>query len=341
LIKHLPGVLIIKFISPRFGFNGQEKDNEVSGDGNSYTAEFWQYDPRLGRRFNVDPVMKVWESPYATFANNPIYYGDPSGADPTPSGLPIQKMEPWAPGKESGSATNPINSNFILNEVVFTASKPIESGANPIIKDGVMRQIAPNTNIHRLNEIKATINKYGSQFGLNNPNALNHFLAQASHESANFTRMEENLNYSAAGLEKTFPKYFGIFEEDADDYAHNRQKIANYVYGNGKNGNTTYGDGYKFRGAGLIQLTGKENYQRFNRYLSRQMPTLQVTGASDIVNSVEMSTISAMWYFQTRVLIKVDINTATVTEVSKLVNGGRIGLTDRIKRYQKIKKINN
>jgi hypothetical protein len=65
----------------RFGFNGQEKDNEVSGEGNSYTAEFWQYDPRLGRRFNVDPVVKPWESPYAAFANNPIWLVDKNGAD--------------------------------------------------------------------------------------------------------------------------------------------------------------------------------------------------------------------------------------------------------------------
>ena len=67
--------------SYRFGFNGQERDDEVSGEGNSYTAEFWQYDSRLGRRFNVDPVVKVHESPYACFANNPIWIIDPNGAD--------------------------------------------------------------------------------------------------------------------------------------------------------------------------------------------------------------------------------------------------------------------
>jgi len=65
----------------RFGFGGQEKDDEISGNGNSYTAEFWQYDSRLGRRWNVDPVVKPWESSYATFANNPIYYNDPNGED--------------------------------------------------------------------------------------------------------------------------------------------------------------------------------------------------------------------------------------------------------------------
>jgi hypothetical protein len=67
--------------SYRYGFNTQEKDDEVAGEGNSYTAEFWQYDGRLGRRFNVDPIIKDWESPYATFANNPIFLIDPYGAD--------------------------------------------------------------------------------------------------------------------------------------------------------------------------------------------------------------------------------------------------------------------
>jgi RHS repeat-associated protein len=65
----------------RYGFQGQEKDDEVSGEGNSYTAEFWKYDSRLGRRWNVDPVIKTHESPYAAFANNPIWFTDPNGAD--------------------------------------------------------------------------------------------------------------------------------------------------------------------------------------------------------------------------------------------------------------------
>lgn len=69
--------------SYKYGFNGMEKDDEVSGEGNSYTAEYWQYDSRLGRRWNIDPVVKTHESPYATFANNPIWFVDPSGADST------------------------------------------------------------------------------------------------------------------------------------------------------------------------------------------------------------------------------------------------------------------
>jgi RHS repeat-associated protein len=71
----------------RYGFNGQEKDNEISGAGNSMTAEYWQYDSRLGRRWNIDPVVKPWESSYATFANNPILFSDPNGDDVDKSNL--------------------------------------------------------------------------------------------------------------------------------------------------------------------------------------------------------------------------------------------------------------
>ncbi len=79
----------------RYGFGGQEKVDEISGSGNSYTAEYWQYDPRLGRRWNNDPIMKPWESPYATFSNNPIYYNDPLGLDAS---------QPVKPGDGNGTA---------------------------------------------------------------------------------------------------------------------------------------------------------------------------------------------------------------------------------------------
>jgi hypothetical protein len=83
----------------RFGFNGQERDDEVSGAGNTYTAEFWEYDARLGRRFNIDPITRPWESPYACFAGNPIYNTDVNGDDPTPSGKPIEPIYPTPDGK--------------------------------------------------------------------------------------------------------------------------------------------------------------------------------------------------------------------------------------------------
>lgn len=79
----MPGRKYSFTVGYRYGFNGQEKSDEVYGEGNSYTAEFWQYDARIGRRWNVDPVVKPNESPYATFANSPIWLSDPNGKDTT------------------------------------------------------------------------------------------------------------------------------------------------------------------------------------------------------------------------------------------------------------------
>jgi RHS repeat-associated protein len=77
----MPGRTYTSSTGYRYGFGGQEKDDEISGNGNSYTAEYWEYDARLGRRWNRDPVVKPWESGYATFGNNPIYFADPTGLD--------------------------------------------------------------------------------------------------------------------------------------------------------------------------------------------------------------------------------------------------------------------
>ena len=99
----------------RFGFNGQMKDDEVSGAGNSYTAEFWQYDGRLGRRWNIDPVVKDWQSPYATFDNNPIYFSDPSGA----------VAEGTNEGNLVGTEDEPMEyQGYAPKEVVISAKKP-------------------------------------------------------------------------------------------------------------------------------------------------------------------------------------------------------------------------
>jgi len=77
----------------RYGFNGQEKSDDIKGEGNSYTAEFWEYDPRIGRRWNVDPVTKEFESPYAAFSNNPIWFVDANGADTSKPGSLMDEID--------------------------------------------------------------------------------------------------------------------------------------------------------------------------------------------------------------------------------------------------------
>jgi len=113
----------------RYSFNGQERDDEIAGAGNIMTAEFWEYDTRLGRRWNRDPVSYAWQSVYACFNNNPIYFIDPNGDEPTPDGKPIntnQSPTPWKVGMENSSLT------IILKEAVINSSKIIRMNPIPL-----------------------------------------------------------------------------------------------------------------------------------------------------------------------------------------------------------------
>jgi putative chitinase len=139
---------------------------------------------------------------------------------------------------------------------------------------------------------------------------------------------QENLNYSAEGLKNIFPKYFpGNLSES---YARNPQKIASKVYG-GRMGNgvESTGEGYKFRGRGYIQLTGKDNYTAFGRAINED-----ILSNPDLV-STKYPLLSAAWFFSKNCLKKcVDASDVTVTSVTKCVNGGTIGLPDRLKHFK-------
>ena len=149
-----------------------------------------------------------------------------------------------------------------------------------------------------------------------------HFLAQTAHESAGFTHFEENLNYSEAGLENTFPKEFRTVR--AADYARNPEKIANRVYANRMgNGDEASGDGWKFRGRGLIQLTGHENYEAFSKHSGKD-----AIQDPDLLSTVEGAAESAAWYWLERDINKPADEDEVVT-VTKLINGGTLGLDER------------
>lgn len=156
------------------------------------------------------------------------------------------------------------------------------------------------------------------------------FLAQVSHESGNFTATIENLNYSTAGLMKTFKKYFPD-EATASQYAKKPEKIANRVYANRMgNGDEHSGDGYKYRGRGYIQLTGKENYSKFDSTVPEN-----ILGDPDLVATV-YPLASAAFFFNSNKLWSICDRGATpevVTAVTKRVNGGTIGLSDRVKHF--------
>lgn len=169
-------------------------------------------------------------------------------------------------------------------------------------------------------------------FQLNTPPRLAHFLAQCGHESGGFKVTTENLNYSAEGLMKIFPKYFPTIEL-AKQYERQPQKIANRVYANRMgNGDEASGTGWMYRGRGYIQLTGKSNYTAFGAAINED-----VVKNPDAVATTH-ALLSAAWFFSKNCAKKADIgaNEMAITAVTKCVNGGTHGIDDRRARFNKI-----
>ena len=181
-------------------------------------------------------------------------------------------------------------------------------------------------------EIQSVIDK----FEMNTSIRLTHFLGQCAHESGNFKLTSENLNYSTKGLITTFPKYFkqpGL----AEAYARNPERIASRVYadrmGNGPEGTH---EGWKFRGRGYIQLTGKSNYSSFDKFVNED-----IVSNPDLV-AKKYPLLSAAWFFHKNKLNTISdkgLTETVILELTKRINGGTNGLQDRIKYTTKFGKI--
>lgn len=173
-------------------------------------------------------------------------------------------------------------------------------------------------------------------FEINTSIRLSHFLGQCAHESGNFKFTTENLNYSTKGLLTTFPKYFkqpGL----AEAYSRNPERIASRVYadrmGNGSEGTH---DGWKYRGRGYIQLTGKNNYTLFDKFVNED-----IISNPDLV-AKKYPLLSAAWFFHKNNLNSTSdkgLNESVITQLTKKINGGTNGLQDRIKYTVKFGKI--
>jgi putative chitinase len=184
---------------------------------------------------------------------------------------------------------------------------------------------------HIPDSVIAMIPEVASKFEINTPLRLAHFLAQCGHESGGFKLTQENLNYSAKGLNGIFKKYFPTLES-AVPYERKPEKIANKVYGGRMgNGAEASGEGWKFHGRGFIQLTGKENYTAFTKSIGEDC-----IANPDLVAS-KYALASAAWFFNKNGLHKMadgGSTDAVVTSITKRVNGGTIGLPDRIKHFK-------
>jgi putative chitinase len=166
------------------------------------------------------------------------------------------------------------------------------------------------------------------RYEINTPERQAAFIGQCAHESMNFTRLEENLNYSAEALMKTWPSRFPTMEL-AQQYARNPEKIANKVYG-GRMGNglEETGDGWLYHGRGLIQLTGKDNYT-----LAGDALNMDFLHSPDYVLVPKYAALTAGWYWNKRQLNK-EADAKDYTGMTKKINGGTIGLNDRIAHIQ-------
>ena len=219
-----------------------------------------------------------------------------------------------------------------------TWSKMFGSTEKVIIKeDKVITPSSPSSSGFKLDKLKGhipdkvieQIPDTAKKFNITTPLRLAHFLSQCGHESGGFRLDNENVNYSAAGLKGIFGKYFPGNLSESD--ARQPQKIASRVYGGRMgNGAESTGDGYKFRGRGYIQLTGKDNYTRFGKFIGED------TVANPDLVATKYPLASAAFFFDSNKLWSIcdkGSDNATVTAVTKRVNGGSIGLTDRIKHF--------
>jgi putative chitinase len=188
---------------------------------------------------------------------------------------------------------------------------------------------------HIPDSVIAQIPDTAAKFNITNTLRLAHFLAQCGHESGGFKAVSENLNYGAAGLQSIFKKYFTA--QTAAEYQRKPEKIGNIVYANRMgNGNQASGDGYKFRGRGYIQLTGKDNYTSFDKTVEDD-----ILANPDLV-ATKYPLSSAAFFFNKNGLWAIcdkGADDATVTAVTKRVNGGTIGLADRIKHFKEYHKL--
>jgi len=230
-------------------------------------------------------------------------------------------------------AANGLGADGIVGD--GTWSKMFGGEAPAVIKEDVVIAKAGPLNIDKLkghipDAVIAQIPETAAKFNITNNLRLAHFLAQCGHESGGFKAVSENLNYSADGLKKIFPKYFP--GNLAESYARNPEKIASKVYGGRMgNGDETTKEGFKFRGRGYIQLTGKANYTNFAKFIGED------TVANPDLVATKYPLASAAFFFDSNKLWAIcdkGADDATVTAVTKRVNGGTIGLSDRIKHFK-------
>ncbi len=295
------------------------------------------------------------------------YYGGEIGAV-TVTAHKKKKEEP----ERSGVILSPLPPLLPAGELIDERGEPLREKQEPpekkeeekdkkepcktTVED--LQKVFPGTDSSTLKEIADLVNQYGKDFGIDSKEKLQHFLAQAGEETYQLKTFHEYTNYrlSLLGTSDTYWKTkFNTIKDptkpgkqNPNDYANpskpgyaDGKKLLNYVYGDNKTlGNTESGDGWKYRGRGILQLTGRANYTAFNAFYQQHYErTVDILAHPELLNdNKEIGVISGLWYFKNRVLSNLDINDKTsVKAVTKKINGYTNGINERRRLYNKAK----
>lgn len=204
----------------------------------------------------------------------------------------------------------------------------------------ILKQICPNLFPDRAASLAVLINELAPKYGISEAGRLHEFIAQVAHESGEFSIKTENMNYSTpARLVVIWPSRFSLDGSGgklkASDYTGNAEKLANTVYANRMgNGDFASGDGFRYRGGGFLQLTGKESYARYAKYIGKD-----IGETADLVRSTDRYALdSALWEFSIDKSLNDEADRDEFLKITKAINGGTIGEADREKYYARAKK---
>lgn len=332
----------------RYGFNGKEMVNEMhneqtpppgtDGTGNFYDYGFRVYDPRIARFLSVDPLAPEypWYTPYQFAGNNPIEFIDVDGLEPAEPGYNGQGAR--APVKDAEDQSN-------VNWIYSTSKGTWAQTSSPMVTGSDLQELFPNGNSSNLRTLETTINLHGSQFGIKSTDHLAHYLGQAGVETDGFTKNAEisNGKFRKARVAALWGKKSYIYNRITQDPSllTNLEAFYNAAYGSENkpdlgNGNEASGDGYKYRGRGFFQLTGKGNYTEFTIFYQKVYGSTNsfVSNPDKVATDQDIAIISSLWYYKKYTISAINKGKDFET-ITKTVNSGADKLSEREKVYNR------
>ncbi len=273
--------------------------------------------------------------------------GDPGGGWDTPPPPPDGNNGPPNNGNDNSGRTpctncDPGGSQEDPCQETASGGQPIECERPCDVKANEIKNAYSTVTSQTASTLETVIEQQASRFGINNSAKLQHFLSQAAHETGGLSTVNtsENLTYTTPQrIVDTWPGRYSLTDPSKTDptpYVNNPQGLANHTYANrGGNGNEASGDGWKYRGRGAFQLSGKNNYRDFTTFYQQEYgSTTDFVSNPDIISSnATISIISGLWYFKTRVLNTLSDNQLNPETVTRKINGGDTGLDDREAKF--------